>query len=313
MALLGMALATYGLMALAPGAWAVRPESYRYTAASPAGDVELVPLEGRGSMAARCEPFPGKRVVMVTVNTEFFAMFTNWLDAARRFLQETEHLHIVAEDDQAGELIESFLKDPQWNFSELSYSVASPSQPASALVHVPFGEKAYGRLVWKRPEHILELLHVGCSVLYVDVDTVWRHDPFFDIQAAGNADLYLTDDDPKELVPNLCTCFMLLHPTAAAVALLQSWAAAAHGVSNQKVFNDLLAQARASDVAPRTLVLPVTKFPPGKLVLHPNNWDILRSAPPDPTVWHANWRHGIEQKVHFFEVLRWWKPANITA
>merc|ERR1719330_65861 len=78
-------------------------------------------------MAPNCEPFPGKRVVLVTVSTDYFDMFTNWLSSAKGFLHETEHLHMIAEDVEVVAPLGAFLKDQKFDFS-----VASPHQ--SSLV-----------------------------------------------------------------------------------------------------------------------------------------------------------------------------------
>merc|ERR1719330_774677 len=119
-------------------------------------------------MAKHCEPFQGKRVVLVTVNKDYFEMYTNWLGSAAPFLQNsTEHLRIIAEDEEVLAPLHAFMKD-----LELDYSVESPQAASLVQAEFPYGDKEYGSVVWERPDHILKLLRGGCSVLYVDVDTV---------------------------------------------------------------------------------------------------------------------------------------------
>merc|ERR1719330_1746429 len=178
-------------------------------------------------MAKHCEPFPGKRVVLVTVSTDYFDMFTNWLNSAKPFLHDSEHLHMIAEDEEVVPRLAAFLKD-----QDFDHSVAPPQAPApSALLSLqpPYNSAGYGTVVWGRPNHIMDLLQVGCSVLYVDIDTVWVKDPFVAIDAAGGADLYITNDTPEKKEVNLCTCFLFFHPAAASKDLLQAWAAGAVG------------------------------------------------------------------------------------
>lgn len=271
-------------------------------------DPELVAVEGRSSMAKHCEPFPGKRVVLVTVSTDYFDMFTNWLSSAKRFLHATEHLHMIAEDEEVVAPLEAFLKG-----QEFDYSVASPQAPSALLsLQPPYNSSGYGNVVWERPKHIVSLLRVGCSVLYVDIDTVWMKDPFPEIEAAGSADLYIADDSPPpegKILRNFCTCFMYFHPAGAAVSLLENWSAKATGKFNQKIFNHVMKDAVEAHTAPKVGVLPVTQFPPGNVVLKPGASLLLEDSPSDPAVYHANWRMGNTDKVHFFEVLGMWNPA----
>merc|ERR1719189_4736 len=285
----------------------VRPENaHEPLSTGAAQDVQLVAVEGRSTMAKQCEPFPGKRVVLVTVSMDYFEMFTNWLASAKPFLRDTEHLHVIAESEDAVRPTKDFLQG-----QGLDYSVASPAEAAaSALLELrpPYLSNGYGSVVWKRPDHIMRFLEVGCSVLYVDIDTVWMNDPFVDIEAAGGADLYITNDAPGLKPRNLCTCFMYYHPSGSAKSLLQAWGAAVTGTANQPIFNRVLQEAIDAGTAPVVTELPVHKYPPGILVADKMSEGILDSAPRDATVFHANWRVGNEAKVKFFDLLSMWKP-----
>jgi len=260
-------------------------------------------------MAPHCEPFPGKRVVLVTVNMDYFDMFTNWLGSARDFLHETEHLHVIAEEAEAVAPLQALLEE-----QKLDYSVSPPDAPSMLIsFQPPWNSAGYGSVVWERPNHIMNLLQVGCSVLYADIDAVWMKDPFPEIDAVGSADLYLSGDWPapeEQIIRNYCTCFMYFHPGVRAMSLLQNWAANASGNSNQKIFNSVLKDMVEANAHPTIGLLPMQQFPPGMLVLKPGASELLPDAPPDPTVYHANYRIGNAHKIKFFEVLGLWSPAH---
>lgn len=309
---LGMAMIAIGV-GLFPGAWAARPQWQQLHSHVPS---ESLSTQGRGNFSKDCAPFPGQRVVLVTVSMQYFDMFRNWLVSARPFLQDTEHVHVIAEDGEVVPLLEALRKG-----HSLDYSVEDPhglEYSAEALIQTDpsmYDSAAYGGVVLKRPNHLLKLLKKNCSVLYVDVDTVWMQDPFHEIEAAGSSDLYLTDDEPTKRAfwgKNYCTCFMYIQPAAWCQTLMQGWASRITGNTNQLPFNSALRWAvltYASDAA-RPAILPLGQFPPGGVVLGKLGGF---TASPHPTVFHANWLWGIKDKVDFFEERKLWAPTSLTA
>lgn len=258
----------------------------------------------RGTFSQECKPFPNKRVVLVTVNEDYVDMYRNWLRSARPFLQSTEQLVVVAEDANASNLIEAISDDETPPFS-----LVKPGSKAVSLLQAPWDSKVYGAVVTKRPARIRELVLEGCSVLYVDIDTVWTKDPFLAITAAGEGNLYLTEDGHEGLFhgnypilgnffdgTNFCTCFMYFHPAAATVKLLNDWETHMYGHRNQPPFNEAV-QAMDRDSGLKIVTLSNSQFPPG--------W--LAAGKPDATVFHANWMKGQQNKVRFFEERGMWE------
>ncbi|KAL5662067.1 hypothetical protein ACJX0J_029192, partial [Zea mays] len=88
----------------------------------------------------------------------------------------------------------------------------------------------------RRPRHLLQILELGYSVMYNDVDMVWLADPFAYI--VENHDVYFMDDmapvkpldHSHELPPPgkkgrtyICSCMLFLRPTEGAKLLLRKW------------------------------------------------------------------------------------------
>uniref|UniRef100_A0A7S1WGI0 Nucleotide-diphospho-sugar transferase domain-containing protein n=1 Tax=Alexandrium catenella TaxID=2925 RepID=A0A7S1WGI0_ALECA len=245
----------------------------------------------RGDFSRSCALYPGKRVVLVTVNYNYLDFFRNWLHYAEAHLKDTEQLVVMAEDSAAQGPLEAMRES-----SNVSFVVAEPgaekpgagadANETSKEVPKPFnyGSKEYGSLVWRRPKYILNLLRGGCTVLYVDIDTVWTADPFLELGKKPARDMYLiSDDDPKGRGDTvyLCTCFMYLQPKRPVKQLMTQWSQSWDGraTKNQFRFNFVLKAMKSMvDFG----VLPIDKFPPG----------VSLDQFPNASIVHANWVNG---------------------
>lgn len=260
--------------------------------------------QSRGNFSGACTPFPHQRVVLVTVNYEYVDFFRNWLHYAQKFLQETERLLAVAEDDAVVPALKQVQKASHVKFSIAAHGAKSlvmlPDEglPAVSLLEAPYGTQEYGEVVWRRPHYLLDLLSKGCTVLYVDIDTVWAKDPFLDIGARRGHDLYLVPDDSKAGKSDrmyFCSCFLYMQPTALNRQLVHWWSESARGNRNQFVFNRIL-KALKSKFSFEWASLPVEKYPPGEGV----------NSYPDASVIHANWVTGHDSKVCFMKARGLW-------
>lgn len=248
----------------------------------------------RGLFSESCQLYPEKRVVLVTVNMDFLDMFKNWLHFAKPHLKSTEQLRVIAEDEEVVAPLEKLQAAEAKAETPLNFAVVAPQQ-GSSLLQAPWDSKAYGKVVWQRPQRILDVLNSGCSVLYSDIDTVWVKDPFLDIEAAGASNLVLTHDDNDPKGTNFCTCLMYMHPAPETKDLMTKWGASMHGHQNQPPFNAELRKVPASS-ALKMAVLPFDKFPPGQ-------W---ADDHPDATIFHANWVIGLGNKVKFLRDRQKW-------
>lgn len=247
-------------------------------------------------------------------------MFQNWLHYAGRWLHDTEHLVVVAEDEDVVKPLQAMTH----NASRSNFTVyvsshplgeardASPVRRASLRQSVPesdhpaplYDSKGFGDLVTQRATHMLAFLDRGCTVLYSDIDNVWIHDPFRQIALLPRKDLIATDDEPQNSTHTYaCTCFLYVQPTTAATDLMHAWHERAAGQStNQRPFNQVLAEARERYVNSFTdALLPFAEFPPGTNA----------TQFPNASVIHANWIHGgLPKKIEFLEERGLWHAGN---
>jgi len=235
-------------------------------------------------------------VVLVTVSKDYLDMFRNWLYFAKPFLQGKQ-LFVEVEDSSSLEPVNALFQQ-QGDEMSVQMHAADSDLPGKTSV---FSKGEWGKLVGKRPQHILRLLQRNVTVLYVDIDTVWLDDPFKDIDAAGSGDLYLTVDHPGGQRP-YCTCFIAARPTAASLLVMETWAEKVKGQStNQGPFNDWLFKLM-EDTAIEVKKLPQKKYPHGN-----SSPDYYKNV----TVVHANWMVGLDKKVKFLKNLGLWKPEAL--
>eukprot|EP00928_Gymnodinium_smaydae_P047385 TRINITY_DN3161_c0_g3_i2.p2 TRINITY_DN3161_c0_g3~~TRINITY_DN3161_c0_g3_i2.p2 ORF type:complete len:179 (+),score=26.20 TRINITY_DN3161_c0_g3_i2:552-1088(+) len=173
----------------------------------------------------------------------------------------------------------------------------------------------------RRPGHLYRFVNQGCNVLMADVDAVWLKNPFDEIAAAGEQDLYFVDDgfrvgeddplplwtpgtrDCKATKVNFCGGFVYARASSAGVAFTQRWSSECltskyTNDGNQRVMNDVLCE-HMQDV--RFAVLPAERFPIGTSA---------RKAQ-DPTIVHANWIVTHEDKMAFLKELGLWNVSEI--
>lgn len=258
---------------------------------------------GRGSFSQTCVVAPGKRLVLVTVSCEYVHMFQNWLHYAKQFLQTTEQLLVIAEDESGKMALQKLLDnlaDPVPPFT-----LSGPAPSGTSLISYPFNSVEFNALTHKRSSYILHLLRQNCTVLYSDVDTVWLHDPFLDIAAAGSGDLMVTEDGHPEYY---CTCFLHWHPTKGTLAFVQRWIDACAARPNeieQAAFNAVLKSPAAEAFEHK--VLPGLKYPSGH-----DTWVGIVSAR-DPSWIHANYIVGLSAKTDFLRASSLWQePFDVS-
>lgn len=271
--------------------------------------------------AASCKPYPGKRVVMVSISEEYLDMFRNWLHFAGRYLNDTEQLVAVAEDLSVEVLLRQLANTtedgqpaplPRFDVVRSSGATSVGEDPNRTALRgssvernvsedpdAPhFDSQPFGDLVTQRSTHMLAFLHQGCTVLYSDIDNVWVKDPFHELARLPGKDLLATDDEAPNVTSHsyLCTCFLYVQPSRATEDLMTAWGQASAGQrTNQRPFNAVLQEAQEAGRL-TSGVLPASEFPPGKVA----------SDYPNATIFHANWVSGLPKKIEFFEDRGLW-------
>eukprot|EP00931_Biecheleriopsis_adriatica_P113900 TRINITY_DN8916_c0_g1_i1.p1 TRINITY_DN8916_c0_g1~~TRINITY_DN8916_c0_g1_i1.p1 ORF type:complete len:305 (+),score=40.15 TRINITY_DN8916_c0_g1_i1:69-983(+) len=261
-----------------------------------------------------CQPFPGKEVVLVTVNEHYENLFLNWISHASEFLTDAHQVVVWPEDDR---IIDPLMSHAQSHANSLHpWLVVQPSssllQQESSFIEagntgkercaffvdpLDFGMPAYTKLVQGRPQHILYFLSKGCNVLYNDIDAVWLKSPFAQIEKAGMRDLYITDDKGMGSWESdyLCSCFLYMRSGNTTQDLCKRWAAALGGGMDQPALNAALRDMGMNN-AEKSALLPRDQFPNG------GEADKFQ----DPTVLHANYMVGLDAKVRWLKSKDAW-------
>lgn len=280
-------------------------------------------------VASTCQPFPGKRVILTVVNAEYLPMLRNWYVSAQEFLGAADQLVVVTNDwaafkalspGAAGAIPGAAVVDPNQTLHSSSLGAAAVNSTRASFIELynvearasrdltldPYGSAGFTSVVATKPFHILGFLDRGCTVFYVDADTVWTHNPFLDMGKLGAKELYLTDDsqsgasDPVTSTWYLCTCFIYAQPTATLKSFFRTWLKAVPGnKEDQWPFNDELKKfynSHSSTFPVDFGLLPYREFPPGYSAF----------SYPGAHIFHANWLVGIDQKIQFFRSRDMW-------
>jgi len=254
-----------------------------------------------------CSVTSGRRIVLVNLNKEYIesGMFFNWYHYAQDHLASSQ-LVIDASSDAVRMLLpikelpdEIFVVDVNGGMNTLGLL----RKGGVSFSKAPFGSRGFRDLMKHRVEQISFLLKQGCTVLQVDVDTVWKQNVFHDIDAAGRHALILTDDDAsKNRWPHkwyLCGCFLHMSPSLAQGSFLEDWQkeTSRQNGNEQIALNNVLRKSYAHNPIDFA-VLPLDHYMPGPIT----------SA--HAHVIHANWIVGIKRKVAFLKKKNVWHEST---
>ena len=170
-----------------------------------------------------------------------------------------------------------------------------------------YNESGFNQLTSRRAKYLLLLLQIYDSIIYTDIDTVWKRDPRpflngsydFWAQIAGGI-----DGQPyvKGYLPYVCTGFLALKSTEKTMELMQIWQSQMFinpNMQDQNVFQKIVYQ-----VMPDFRVLPMKYFPCGKAY-----FEIMSDPLRDVVVLvHNNFIFGKESKIKRFIEFDLWAP-----
>jgi len=246
------------------------------------------------SFSRTCSSYPNKLVVLTTVDYGMLSFFEMWHKSAARYIDHScMQLVAMAEDDATFSSLRHDFSEAELDV-QTDRGIKAEMFPAfaSRIDELKLHAKShYNAIVSRRPFYISKLLHQGCSVLYVDIDTLWKADPFLELlkMDQGRGQLYVTIDNPNPHKDEFCTCFLYIQPTNWTNQVIDGWAKALFGESpNQPAFNTIL--KRMDPQREKRSVLPFARFPPGCVAN-----EFVDSA----AVLHANWRVGHFSKESF--------------
>mmetsp|Transcript_55407 Transcript_55407/g.153406 ORF Transcript_55407/g.153406 Transcript_55407/m.153406 type:complete len:273 (-) Transcript_55407:52-870(-) len=251
--------------------------------------------------SSHCAPYPGKRIVFVSVSSQFMDMFRNWLVHASPHLDpDTDQLVAYAENPEALPLLQRMSGLYGVRFD--ARVDRSWHQIGGADSNCRHGSASCASVVTHTPKVISDWLEANCAVLYHDIDTAWRSSVMSVLDSVGVHDVVATDDarhpNPSNLT-NLCGCFLYVQPSAAGKAFARRWYDASKGkMFNQPAMNEVLSELHAEL---GVYVLPSPMFP--------NGWNAEANIKTAVAV-HANYLKGTDSKIELLRKLSLWSERD---
>lgn len=236
---------------------------------------------------------PPKSMLMmeteITSNYIDSGLFDNWFHYAKPFLNSSMYLVFDARDEESKKYLSNF------NFEGIRYGFLDDlfgDVPSSALRSA--GTNQFKDTTKRRPKNLQAILDKGYVAMHYDLDTVWAKNPFAIFNSVGTHDLLVPPDNGFAA----CTCLLYLQPSEASKSFLTRWIdeitdADAH---DQVAANRILRQPENLDM----YKLDVHDFPSGRDI------EFKKRKYKDPTIYHANYRAGVDAKVEFFKNLGLW-------
>ncbi|RLN08157.1 hypothetical protein C2845_PM11G24320 [Panicum miliaceum] len=132
---------------------------------------------GRGLLRRRRQRH---RALLAAVSGPYLPFLSNWLISVRR-AGRADQVLVIAEDYETLDRI---------NAAWPGHAVLVPPAPDAQDAH-KFGSQGFFNFTSRRPRHLLQILELGYSVIYNDVDMVWLADPF--PYLVGDHEVYIMD------------------------------------------------------------------------------------------------------------------------
>ncbi|CAA7013096.1 unnamed protein product [Microthlaspi erraticum] len=276
----------------------------------------LIPFPNRGSSfpsnwrdysLSQAAKFAAKNgtLIVYTVSYPFLPFLNNWLISVS--IQKHQDKVLVIAEDYAT----LYKVNEKWPGHAVLIPPALDSKTPQN-----YGSQGFFKFTSRRPKHLLEILELGYSVMYNDVDMVWLQDPFTYLE--GSHDVYFTDDR-TEIKPlnhshelpngwlNICSCTIFLRPTNGSKLLMKKWidelrvGSRANKGNDQPGFNRALRKtAHQVDV----YLLPQEAFPTGGLYFRNKTW--VRETKGKHVIVHNNFIKGFNNKMKRFHQFGLW-------
>lgn len=215
-------------------------------------------------------------------------------------------LLVVADDEEAREKLKSIQQLRRWDFTLASAEgLTTLPKEAVQLMHWDFGTSRYIETMSRRPQYIARFLDAGCSVLFTDIDVVWKGNVLAEIQglSGGSGDMYATLDQGKTMesdkktgrIPVFNGGFIFYQPTPFTKKVVHRWAdkLKAHPNRNQPMLNAIIHNSGVDKV--QRLLQP--KFLDGRAT---------RKKADQAVAVHANFMTGRDAKVAFLKKVGLW-------
>jgi len=255
----------------------------------------------------------GKLIVMVQVGDGYTDFFENWYRFAEPHInRDCMQVLAVIDDKPTEAAVKNLRERHDWSFAtamadDFSFSDklllnTGSGVPATLESKHPYGSTEYDKSMSLRPRALDQFLSKDCSIVFSDIDLIWRKDIFAEIHQLnrGTANLYGFDDYVSDNKPaEICGGFLYMNPTAWTLKVAHEWSdrLSEHPGTNQGPLNDIIKKMPGGYGS--------MDFLPRATYLNPNT---RGSRDLDQvTIVHANWVVGSSDKRKFLEEMKLWQ------
>jgi len=258
-------------------------------------------------------------VVLLTCSDGFYDMWLNWLIFFEKLAIPNLPVHLFAEDEatyvKCQQLADEIIATADNNSSSSRYRADLTCLPwnfafsqdtlSSSIGATTYGSRGYKTMMSHRPAIIKRELELGKSVIFSDVDVVWKKDPLpylgaeLKTTATAKAETeevhVLAQDDENG---GLCPGFMIYISCPPTISFVEQWRAELDGKNsrNQVVFNKLL-ERNPNFVAK---ALPLKLFVNGGL--YSKEHKMTQEERELAVVVHNNYIAGYDEKLDRFKM-----------
>ena len=238
-----------------------------------------------------------KRVVVSFFNCQNLQFADNWANSL--LSQDTHNFILVPLDKSTEEILQQEYPD---NTVPMMPGVGDDDFNGFA----EFGSEKFKRLTSSRPRMINAFLRKNVTVLYNDVDIVWKANVWDDLDGIVNdagsdgVNAIFQADHAKDYT---CTCIIFMVPCQSNWRLLENWQRnidTGRYLEDQRAFNEAL---KKTDHGVKWKHLPVELFPSGKRYFQQNHREGVHAV-------HANWMRGHTTKYNRLKYSNNWHPTG---
>ena len=237
-----------------------------------------------------------KRVVIASFNCQNLQFADNW---ANSLLSQDTHNFVFVPLDNTTEKI---LKE---EYPDNTVPMMPGAGGDDLNRFASYGTQEFKRLTSARPRMINAFLRKNVTVLYNDVDIVWKTkvwdelDDFVKYASNDGVDALFQEDGMNRYI---CTCIIFMVPCQSNFRLLKNWQ---HAIETGKHSDDQFAfqEALRTDHGVKWKLLPKYTFPSGKEYFH----DYEREG---VHIVHANWMVGQSKKYTRLKYSGNWHPTG---
>ena len=243
---------------------------------------------------------PASWVVLLQLNSGFYDLFLNWLSFYNK-LDLGIDVVVMAEDDAIKEKLEAEILPLSPNVK-----VERSALDVGDLQAFDYDAEKFNRIVATRASHIQSKLQAGTSVIYTDVDTVWRMSPLPYLAAVGGDEVdliaHVDAEENNGVSPWYGTGFLAMASNDRVIRFMSALEKEFQSKDPQlfqPLFNEFLHQITLV----RHQALPATEFPSGQRYFS-DGYDERNAA----VVVHNNYILGHDPKVFRFKEQKLWDP-----